>query len=61
MSESEYAKPRAEKAYEPKGRCCLMCGDDFVSSWPGERVCRECKTKANWRDGESWFPGGQAA
>ena len=34
-----------------KTRRCLMCRDSFESSWPGERVCKRCKSTAAWREG----------
>ena len=34
-----------------KTRKCLMCGDQFPSDGPGNRVCKNCKTTQTWRDG----------
>jgi len=28
-----------------------MCRDRFESSWPGERICKRCKSTAAWREG----------
>jgi hypothetical protein len=28
-----------------------MCTSDFVSAWPGERVCQSCKSTSAWREG----------
>jgi hypothetical protein len=36
---------------EVKVRRCLMCGDEFESSWAGERVCKRCRSSHNWRHG----------
>lgn len=36
---------------EQKNRTCLSCGAPFESEWPGERVCRRCKSSATWRQG----------
>ncbi len=36
---------------ETKSRLCLKCRKPFVSTWPGERVCRSCKSQTNWREG----------
>ncbi len=46
-------KPEPLHAYEEKARRCLMCREQFMSSWPGERVCPSCKTKAVWRTSPS--------
>lgn len=37
--------------HEEKTRACLVCGDDFVSAWAGERVCKRCRSSAAWRNG----------
>ncbi len=52
MSESflKNRKPKPERVYEAKTRLCLMCRNSFVSEWPGERVCRDCKSRAKWRE-----------
>ena len=39
--------------YEPKDRTCLMCHDDFESAWSGERICKRCKSLAQWQTGGS--------
>jgi hypothetical protein len=36
-----------------KIRSCLMCRDDFESAWSGERVCKRCKSQAQWITGNS--------
>jgi hypothetical protein len=50
------AKPEPERSYEAKTRLCLKCRKPFASSWPGERVCRSCKSHLNWREGTIPFP-----
>jgi hypothetical protein len=35
----------------PKVRRCLMCSEPFGSEWSGERLCKRCKTSAQWRSG----------
>ncbi len=39
--------------YQAKLRSCLMCEDDFESAWSGERVCKRCKSQAQWQTGNS--------
>jgi hypothetical protein len=34
-----------------KARKCLLCGNEFLSSWPGERVCKRCRSSSVWRQG----------
>ena len=46
-------KPEPLHTYEAKARCCLMCRVAFMSEWPGERVCRSCKTSKTWIAGTS--------
>jgi hypothetical protein len=36
-----------------KQRSCLMCHSAFDSAWAGERICRRCKSSANWQSGQS--------
>ena len=36
---------------ERKTRKCLVCRDEFLSEWAGERICRKCKQRAEWRNG----------
>jgi rubrerythrin len=36
---------------EAKQRRCLMCGTEFASDWPGERICPRCRATAAWRNG----------
>jgi uncharacterized paraquat-inducible protein A len=53
MSDPDHRKPERDIAYEPKLRHCLMCSTHFTSEWPGERVCKRCKSTAAWRQGTS--------
>ena len=41
-------KPQAEREYAHKRRDCLMCHGTFVSEWPGERICQDCKKSVEW-------------
>lgn len=34
-------------------RRCLKCRTPFESAWAGERVCPKCKTRRDWREGDS--------
>lgn len=34
-----------------KLRRCLGCGEEFLSAWAGERICRKCRSSARWRQG----------
>ncbi len=43
-------KPVSDRVYEEKTRQCLKCGEPFDSSWAGERVCKQCKGTAGWRN-----------
>lgn len=40
-----------EIKHEEKVRSCLVCSEDFVSAWAGERVCKRCRSSAAWRNG----------
>jgi len=52
MSSSEKnSKPEPDRQYETKTRKCLRCREEFSSSWPGERICRTCKSSSAWREG----------
>ncbi len=52
MSSSEKnSKPEPDRTYEPKERKCLKCREEFLSAWPGERICRTCKSSSDWREG----------
>ncbi len=47
----QHKKPRSERHHESKRRNCLMCQGQFLSTWPGERVCGNCKSTTAWREG----------
>lgn len=32
-------------------RRCLQCHQAFMSRWVGERICRSCKGRHEWREG----------
>jgi len=51
MKQATVSKPRPSEPQEPKSRRCLMCRDRFESAWPGERICKRCKSTAAWREG----------
>lgn len=46
-------KPEAEATpiQKLRARVCLACARAFESEWVGERICRKCKSSANWRQG----------
>lgn len=40
-------------------RRCLQCHEAFMSRWVGERICRSCKGRHEWREGtHSMVPDG---
>lgn len=51
MKHAAVTKPHPAETHRPKLRRCLMCRDRFESSWPGERVCKRCKSTVAWREG----------
>lgn len=48
---SKFTKPRPERVDEEMVRLCLKCREPFPSSWAGERVCKTCKSRDEWRTG----------
>ncbi|SDO19977.1 hypothetical protein SAMN04488061_0546 [Filomicrobium insigne] len=34
-----------------KVRHCLVCHEEFVSAWSGNRVCNRCRSTAVWKQG----------
>ena len=34
-----------------RSRRCLMCGEQFESDGPGNRICKKCKSTQTWRQG----------
>lgn len=51
MSDQSNTKPVSDREYEKKKRNCLKCREKFVSEWPGERICKTCKSSTAWREG----------
>ena len=51
MKQATLSKPRNDEPEDVKTRRCLMCRDRFESNWPGERVCKRCKSTTAWREG----------
>lgn len=47
-------KPAPERSHKAMNRKCLMCQDEFESSWSGERVCKRCKSSNTWRSGTDY-------
>lgn len=37
--------------HQEKLRQCLVCSEEFVSTWAGERVCKRCRSSSRWRQG----------
>ena len=46
---SKHSNPVSESLNQKK-RECLSCHEKFMSDWPGERVCFDCKDTPAWRD-----------
>ncbi|NIA70756.1 hypothetical protein HBA54_19330 [Pelagibius litoralis] len=44
-------KPEVTHPQDAVIRSCLKCRDHFESTWPGERICKRCKSTAAWREG----------
>lgn len=55
MSAQPNSKPEPEVVYTPKLRTCLKCTTQFMSAWPGERICQTCKSRDDWRSASSSF------
>ncbi len=49
-------EPERKHEHESKQRRCLKCRKLFMSDWLGERICLNCKAKADWRHKRSWLP-----
>jgi hypothetical protein len=47
----EHRKPQTDRTSEAKMRACLICKQQFLSAWAGERVCSKCKSTSAWRGG----------
>ncbi|KKJ75426.1 hypothetical protein WH95_18465 [Kiloniella litopenaei] len=53
------AKPKSNKYKgQEKSRKCLKCRTEFKSEWPGERICKACKTSRAWTDDNQFTPTG---
>ena len=50
MMKPRNSKPEPDRKYETKQRKCLKGREPFLSEWPGERICTNCKSMAFWRD-----------
>jgi hypothetical protein len=48
MAITECADPAPDVS---KPRRCLKCQNEFLSTWPGHRVCDRCKHTSAWREG----------
>ncbi|WP_085908302.1 hypothetical protein [Kiloniella majae] len=56
---SAYGKPRDDRyAGQEKKRGCLKCKKSFTSKWPGERICKVCKTSRAWTNDSPYTPSG---
>jgi hypothetical protein len=44
-------RPADRNAQKETLRRCLMCGDEFPSFGPGNRICKKCKSTETWRRG----------
>lgn len=51
MSANENGEIAASPMHKEKTRRCLVCSEDFVSAWAGERVCKKCRSSTAWRQG----------
>ena len=48
---NKFKKPISERKDEAMVRLCLKCREAFESHWAGERVCKTCKSRDEWRTG----------
>ena len=51
ISANENTEAGASPMHKEKTRRCLVCSEDFVSAWAGERVCKKCRSSTAWRQG----------
>jgi hypothetical protein len=51
IREAGHDRRLLERAANMSRRRCLMCGEDFPSEGPGNRVCDDCKRLESWRAG----------
>ena len=52
MSESHMPEPEMETNKTTiQNLRCLMCGENFESDGPHNRICKKCKSTRQWREG----------
>ena len=51
---NKFKKPTSERDDEVMVRLCLKCREAFSSQWAGERVCKTCKSRDEWRTGSGY-------
>lgn len=51
LSANENDDAIASPIHKEKKRRCLVCSEDFLSAWAGERVCKKCRSSTAWRQG----------
>ena len=51
---NKFKKPISEREDEVMMRRCLKCRESFESNWAGERVCKTCKSRDEWRTGSGY-------
>ena len=51
ISANENNEIAGSPMHKEKTRRCLVCCEDFVSAWAGERVCKKCRSSTAWRQG----------
>ncbi|MCH6587619.1 MAG: hypothetical protein IH805_04815 [Proteobacteria bacterium] len=49
---SNKSKTKTETSTDPaRLRRCLLCGENFPSDGPHNRICKRCKGRQVWRQG----------
>ena len=51
---NKFKKPKSERVDVEMMRHCLMSRESFTSQWSGERICRTCKSRDQWRTGAGY-------
>jgi len=51
LSANENSEFGTSPIHQEKERRCLVCSEDFLSAWAGERVCKKCRSSTAWRQG----------
>ena len=51
ISANENNEAGLSPMHKEKTRRCLVCCEDFLSAWAGERVCKKCRSSTAWRQG----------